>query len=223
MISIGLAGTLTLLARREDVIVEHVLEVFETAGLRLRLTALADVVLTFLEGCGALLDPLTQAGLVGRVPLLNAAAEGSVGDHAGGVPKGAGEGIHGHDVTMEEVLRVTGLTTDTAAQDEATLLQSALLQDTLHDVCRFADVAGADICSGYCFGPAVGGVDHPQHVEGGGHVHVMLVGAAHEAGEGGFDVQLEVLVQTKVAQHLHGSHCVGLVLVAAGVGWLGLD
>lgn len=39
------------------------------AGLWLGLAALADVVLALLEGRGALLDALAEAGLVGRVPL----------------------------------------------------------------------------------------------------------------------------------------------------------
>lgn len=58
-----------LLAWRIHVVVEHVLEVFPARGLRLRLAALAHVVLTLLEAHGGLLHALAEAGLVGCVAL----------------------------------------------------------------------------------------------------------------------------------------------------------
>lgn len=66
-----------LLAWRIHVVVEHVLEVFPARGLRLRLAALAHVVLTLLEAHGGLFDALAVAGLVGCVA-LRGGREGSV-------------------------------------------------------------------------------------------------------------------------------------------------
>merc|ERR1712212_729273 len=121
-----------LLAHREHVGVEHVLVVLVVAGLGLRLAILASVVLPLLPGDVALLYTLTETRLVGRITLLEAAVEGSVGDHADGVPEGAGEGVHGHDVPVEEVSWLSGLTADTTTESDTTLFQPVLFQDTLH-------------------------------------------------------------------------------------------
>lgn len=64
-----------LLAWRIHVVVEHVLEVFPARGLRLRLAALAHVVLALLEAHGGLFDALAVARLVGCVALRGGAGE----------------------------------------------------------------------------------------------------------------------------------------------------